>query len=96
MSLSTIAFGIHALLLLLQAGRHEIDRDIHSNRRFFCRQSLLHEAEDDRVKLFPNLDDMFVRVIEPDNALTPAVLKQRMNIADIKPFQMVAMSSLRI
>ena len=33
---------------------------------------------------------MLVRVIEADDALAPAMLKQRMNIVDIKPFQMLA------
>ena len=77
-------------LLLVQAGYHIIDRYIHSDRCFLWRQTLLHEAEDDRVNLFPYLDDMPVRVIEPNDALAPAVLKQRMYIADIKLFQMIA------
>ena len=89
-SLYNACLGIHALLLLLQTSRHVIDRDIHPNCRFLCRQSLLHEAEDDRVKLLPDLDDMPVRVIEPDDALAPTVLKQRMYIADIKLFHMLA------
>ena len=35
---------------------------------------------------------MPVRVIEPDDALAPAVLKQRMDIADVKLLQVIAES----